>query len=308
MGKSSRRRGAGGFVKVVKNKQYFKRYQVKFKRRREGKTDYFARKRLTVQDKNKYNTPKYRMVVRFTNKDIVCQIAYAKIEGDVVICSAYAHELSRYGLKVGLTNYAAAYCVGLLMARRMLKKFNLDTIYSGTEEVNGGEYIVEPEDGQPAPFRCYLDVGLARTSTGAKVFGVLKGAVDGGLNIPHGCKRFPGYDNDAGEFSAEVHRKHIFGQHVADYMNVLQQDDEDVFKRQFSQYIKNGITADGMEGIYKKAHAAIRDDPDHKPQPKKEIKQKRWNRTKMSLQQRKDRVAQKKASFLKKLAEQQEDE
>lgn len=33
----------------MKNKQYFKRFQVKFKRRREGKTDYYARKRLTVQ-------------------------------------------------------------------------------------------------------------------------------------------------------------------------------------------------------------------------------------------------------------------
>ena len=40
----------------------------------EGKTDYFARKRLVTQDKNKYNTPKYRFVVRFTNKDIICQV------------------------------------------------------------------------------------------------------------------------------------------------------------------------------------------------------------------------------------------
>lgn len=40
----------------------------------EGKTDYYARKRLVIQDKNKYNTPKYRMVVRFTNKDIICQV------------------------------------------------------------------------------------------------------------------------------------------------------------------------------------------------------------------------------------------
>ena len=40
----------------------------------EGKTDYFARKRLVTQDKNKYNTPKYRFVVRFTNKDITCQV------------------------------------------------------------------------------------------------------------------------------------------------------------------------------------------------------------------------------------------
>ena len=54
-----------GFVKVVKNKAYFKRFQVKYKRRREGKTDYFARKRLICQDKNKYNTPKYRLAVCF---------------------------------------------------------------------------------------------------------------------------------------------------------------------------------------------------------------------------------------------------
>lgn len=40
----------------------------------EGKTDYFARKRLVIQDKNKYNTPKYRMIVRFSNRDIVCQV------------------------------------------------------------------------------------------------------------------------------------------------------------------------------------------------------------------------------------------
>ena len=63
-----------GFIKVVKNKAYFKRFQVKFRRRREGKTDYYARRRLVVQDKNKYNTPKYRMIVRFTNKDICCQV------------------------------------------------------------------------------------------------------------------------------------------------------------------------------------------------------------------------------------------
>ena len=74
-----------GFVKVVKNKAYFKRYQVKFRRRREGKTDYYARKRLVIQDKNKYNIPKYRMIVRVMNRDIICQIAYARIEGSLLM-------------------------------------------------------------------------------------------------------------------------------------------------------------------------------------------------------------------------------
>lgn len=73
----------------------------------EGKTDYRARIRLINQDKNKYNTPKYRFVVRFTNKDIVAQIISASIAGDLVLASAYAHELPHYGLHFGLTNYAA---------------------------------------------------------------------------------------------------------------------------------------------------------------------------------------------------------
>lgn len=296
-----------GFVKVVKNKAYFKRFQVKYKRRREGRTDYFARKRLVVQDKNKYNTPKYRMIVRFTNKDIICQIAYARIEGDQIIGAAYAHELPKYGLKVGLTNYAAAYCTGLLMARRMLKKFNLDGLYEGQTEVDGDEYNVENmDDDQNNSFRCYLDVGLARTTTGAKVFGVLKGAVDGGLDMPHSTKRFPGYDDESGDFSAEVHRNHIFGQHVGEYMKVLQDEDEDVYKRQFGKYIKEGVTADGLEAMYKKVHAAIRADPVHQAKPQKEVKKvKRWNRAKMSKAQRDDRVKQKKAAYLKSL--QQED-
>lgn len=289
-----------GFVKVVKNKAYFKRFQVKFKRRREGKTDYYARKRLVVQDKNKYNTPKYRMIVRFTNKDIICQIAYSKIEGDQIICSAYAHELPRYGVKVGLTNYAAAYCTGLLIARRLLKKFNLDEVYEGQTEIDGGDYMVESEEGRGA-FRCYLDVGLARTTTGAKVFGCLKGAVDGGLEIPHGTKRFPGFDSESGDFNAEVHRNHIFGKHVADYMKMLQDEDEDTYKKQFGQFIKNGITPDNVETMYKTAHAAIRADPEAKPKEKKEgMKPKRFNRRKMSVEQRRDRVKQKKAAFLRK--------
>lgn len=85
----------------------------------EGKTDYYARKRLIAQDRNKYNTPKYRLVVRFSNKNITCQVVYAKIEGDVVLAAAYSHELPQFGVTVGLTNYAAAYCTGLLLARRV---------------------------------------------------------------------------------------------------------------------------------------------------------------------------------------------
>lgn len=290
------------FVKVIKNKAYFKRFQVKYKRRREAKTDYYARKRLIIQDKSKYNTPKYRFIVRFSNKNVTCQIAYARIEGDVCICHAYSNELPRYGVKVGLANYAAAYATGLLLARRLLKKLKLDSIYAGVKEATGAEYNVENVDGKPGAFQCFLDVGLKRTTTGAKLFGALKGAVDGGLNIPHSTKRFPGFTD--GKYNADVHRQHIMGLHVANYMKTLQADDEDAYKRQFSKYIASGITHASVEAMYKKCHAAIRADPEHKSTLKAkpaDYKQKRWTRKSCNLAQRKDRVRQKKESYLKKL-------
>ena len=56
--------------------------------------------------------------------------------------------------------------------------------------------------------------------------------------------------------------------------------------------------------MYKKAHAEIRKDPEAKKtgKPKPEgYKQKRWNKKSLTLKQRKDKVKQKKESFLKKL-------
>lgn len=294
MGKRMKKKQKGGFVKVYKNKAYFKRYQTKFRRRREGKTDYYARRRLVIQDKNKYNSPKYRFVVRFTNRDIICQVVYSVIKGDIVLSAAYSHELKRYGIKTGLTNYAAAYATGLLAARRVLKKLNLDKQYEGQTEVNGEHYDVSEEySGGRQPFYCLLDVGLKRTSTGAKVFGAMKGAVDGGLEIPHSPSRFVGYDEESEELDAETLRKYIFGGHVADYMRHLQENAGDKYKKQFSKYIEAGIGADDIEAVYSKAHAAIRADPSFTPVAKKEVEQKRWRPKKLTHAERQARVDEK---------------
>ncbi|KAH8060476.1 5S rRNA binding protein [Aureococcus anophagefferens] len=211
------------FVKIIKNKAYFKRYQVKYKRRREGKTDYRARKRLITQDKNKYNTPKYRLVVRFSNKYVTCAVHSSELVGDKCIATATSKELGRYGLKVGLKNFAAAYCTGLLVARRLLAKVGLDELYEGNTdpegevvktEVGKKEYYVEELDDDKRPFKCILDVGIQTTTTGNRVFGALKGATDGGLDIPHNYKRFPGYDKESKEFDAEAMKDRIFGAHA----------------------------------------------------------------------------------------------
>jgi large subunit ribosomal protein L5e len=48
-------------------KAYFKRFQVQYMHMQSRKIDYHVIIHLTTQDKNKYNTPKYHYVVKFTN-------------------------------------------------------------------------------------------------------------------------------------------------------------------------------------------------------------------------------------------------
>ena len=105
------------FVKILKNTAFYKRYQVKKRRRLQGKTDYQARRKMIRQDKVKFNARKYRLIVRFTKKKCICQVAYATIIGDKIVTQATSTELTKYGVPVGHTNYAAAYCTGLLVAR-----------------------------------------------------------------------------------------------------------------------------------------------------------------------------------------------
>ena len=278
------------------------RYQTKYKRRIAGKTDYYARKRLITQAKNKYNAPKYRMVVRFTNRDVICQIMTSEINGDKCFCVAYSHELKAYGIKHGLTNWAAAYATGLLLARRALKKLGLDEHFTGVEEADG-EYklteAVEVDGEDRRPFKVFLDVGLARTSTGARIFGAMKGASDGGILIPHSENRFPGYDVETKELDAETLRKYIFGGHVAEYMETLADDDEERYKSQFQGYLDDDIEAEGLEELYQAAHKAIREDPfkkDEEAEGKGEKKTKEQYKAeskqlkKMSYEQKQERI------------------
>ena len=290
-----------GFIKVVKNKAYFKRYQVKYKRRREGKTDYRARRTMCLQDKTKYGAPKYRLVVRITNKDVICQVVHAKVMGDDCLMSAYSHELPGFGIQVGLTNYAAAYATGLLVARRTLAKIGMADKVEAVKNVTGEfqEPILKggDEDCERFPFKAILDVGLYRTTTGARIFGALKGAVDGGLAIPHKANRFPGFKGE--KLNAKVHRDHIFGKHVADYFTMVQEENAanpDEKDNQFARFEKLGLKPEGIEAMYKKAHDAIRANPVRKANANKNASARK------DYKQRKTTKAQKKEAAKKKVA------
>lgn len=144
------------------------RYFVAFRRRREGRTDYYARTKLVVAEQP-------RMVVRKTNKHIICQLVTAHMEGDRTHVSANSADLLKYGFEGSLKNTPAAYLTGMLFAVRAL---------------NAGHGAA------------ILDIGLHRSSKGAKIFAALKGAVEAGLDIPHGEEILPSDDRCKGEHIA----------------------------------------------------------------------------------------------------------
>lgn len=181
-------------------------------------------------------------------------------------------------------------------------------MYKGNEKVDGEIKTCEGEKrthfvaelGEKRPFRCYLDVGLRRTTTGARVFAVLKGCNDGGLDIPHKNTRFYGYNREEKSYDAEAHRDKIFGKTIAEYMDSLKEDDNELYEKQFSRYIKNGITGDMLEDIYANAHKAIRADPS--PAKKNTVDYralygKYAHAKKLTYEERKRRVAEKKAAL-----------
>jgi len=107
-------------------------------------------------------------------------------------------------------------------------------MYKGVESIDGEVFDVYEKNliKEKRPFRAVLDVGLVRTTTGNRIFGAMKGAVDGGIYIPHNNKRFPGFHIEKAQattgkkgkvvekgkatasYKAAEHREHIFGLHV----------------------------------------------------------------------------------------------
>ncbi|MGA8378176.1 MAG: 50S ribosomal protein L18 [Methanoregula sp.] len=149
------------------------RYLVAFRRRREGRTDYYQRTKLVVAD-----AP--RMVVRRTNRHIIVQLVNAEMDGDKTIVSANSAELEKYGYTGATANTPAAYLTGMLFAAKAKKA------------------------GQN---RAILDIGLNRATPGARVFAALKGAVDAGLEIPYGEEIIPSEERLKGEHIAAYNKK-----------------------------------------------------------------------------------------------------
>jgi large subunit ribosomal protein L18 len=148
------------------------RYFVPFRRRREGKTDYYQRTKLVVAD-----AP--RMVVRRTNRHVIVQLVIAGMEGDRTLVSANSAELEKYGYTGSTSSTPAAYLTGMLFAAKA-KKAQHD--------------------------RAILDIGLNRATPGARMFAALRGAVEGGLEVPHSEEILPADERIKGEHIAAYNK------------------------------------------------------------------------------------------------------
>lgn len=132
-----------------------------------------------------------------------------------------------------------------------------------------------------------------------------KGAVDGGVAVPHSESRFVGTDEETKELDAEVLRNYIFANHVSEYMEYLREEDPELYKQQFSVYIKSGLTIDNLEDKWTECHAEIRANPlkTRLTGEKKKYNQiVKGKRGKMSRQQKADRIKQKLTAWKKKMA------
>ncbi len=170
------------------------RWKVQFKRKREGKTDYRHRLKLL-------RSGRPRLVTRISLKHVIAQFVRATPSGDLTLASAHSKELEKLGWKGSTANTPAAYLVGLLCGYRA------------------------PKTGMNA---CTLDLGRYNPVSQAKIFAVLKGALDAGLQIPHGEGVLPSDER-------------IRGEHIAQYAAKLKKGNEKEYHARFSAYLQRGL-------------------------------------------------------------------
>jgi len=149
---------------------------------------------------------KPRLVARKSLNNMMAQLVAYDEKGDKVLVSAHSRELVKMGYKGHCGNIPAAYLTGLLLGKKALKEGYNEAV---------------------------LDIGLNAATKGAAVLAILKGAVDAGMDIPHSEDILP-------------EEERINGSHVKEYAELLKEEDEEKYKRQFSKYLEKGLNPEDL--------------------------------------------------------------
>ena len=144
-----------------------KNQRARYKRRRTGETDYRRRLKLLRGE-----VP--RAVVRISNTRVVAQIVEFDLDGDNVRLQFTSSDLRSHGWPkdASVKSVPSAYLTGFALGKKALA--------AGIDEA-------------------VLDIGLAASTRGNRVFSVLKGMVDAGMHIPHSEEILPSEDRVNGE-------------------------------------------------------------------------------------------------------------
>ncbi len=181
------------------------KHVVLFRRRREGRTNYSKRLALVKSGKP-------RMVVRSSNKGIIIQFVEFTPKGDLVLVQSNSIELKKYKW-TPRRNLPTAYLTGLLAGIKA-KKAGISSFI--------------------------LDIGLVSPIAKTIPFAALKGALDSGLQSPHGENIF---DDER-----------IKGLHIESYASSL---DETEYKKVFSSYLKEGFDPRKLTSLFEEAKNTI---------------------------------------------------
>lgn len=131
------------------------------KRRAQAKTDYLKRLKLLKSEKP-------RLVFRRTNKFVIVQYVTSYEAKDSIVFGITSKELVNYGWDAKASNslksISACYLTGYLIAKQIISK-----------------KLEQP----------IIDFGMLQTLYKTKIFGFVKGVIDGGINISCKEEAFP---------------------------------------------------------------------------------------------------------------------
>ena len=143
------------------------------RRRREGVTDYRARKKAITSQKP-------LLVVRVSNKNVSCQFVKPAVKGDMVLSASHSKELVKLGWHGSLKSTPACYLLGLHAGKKALA--------AGVKEAVAYNGVV--------PF-----------IRGSRIAALLKGVLDAGVAVPVGEEAFPDEERLTGKSIAKYASK-----------------------------------------------------------------------------------------------------
>ena len=183
---------------------------VQYRRKREGKTNFRRRLKMVLG-----RTP--RLVIRQSLRNITVQVIDYSEVGDEVVMGINSRTLEKYGWKGHSGNIPTAYLTGLLLGKRAVKKGMKEAI---------------------------LDVGLMNPVKGGRTYACLKGAIDGGLKVPHSEEVLPD-------------ESRVRGKHIAEFASKMS---DDQLKVRFGEYFAKGADPRGIEKVFEEVKNKIEAD------------------------------------------------